>query len=479
MPKRSLAEQLNQAIDALLARPDAGLFKGEPSLQPLLRIASQLRDLPREEFKERLKSELRGESMATMVESRPMLRQTATIRLRVRNAAAAIEFYRKAFGATEVMRFAVGDKIPHAELAIGNSVIVVADESPEHGYPGPQTLGGAAVNIQLFVADADALYQQAIAAGAKVFAPMQDQFYGDRSGQVTDPFGCVWTIATHKEDVSVEEMHHRLRQMESKEQGASPVPEGHHTITPYIVVPDAAALIDFVKQAFGAEEKFRAIGSAGGIHCEVRVGDSMLMIGGGGPGLSWQGKALPTSLHFYVGDAEAVYRRALEVGATSVEEPVDQPYGDREAGVKDIGGNYWWIATHKEGGHIPRGLRSVTPYLHPRRAEPVISFLKQAFGAEELDRHASPDGVIHHATVRIGDSAVEMGEAHGEWQPLPCMFYLHVPDVDASYRRAIQAGAKSLSAPADQPYGARVAGVEDVFGYQWYLATPLKMRVPE
>ena len=185
-------------------------------------------------------------------------------------------------------------------------------------------------------------------------------------------------------------------------------------------------------------------------------------------------ESLPTSLHLYVEDADAAYRRALEAGAAAVEEPTDQFYGDREAGVKDLAGNYWWIATHQEGGYIPKGLRSVTPFLHPLRAEPVINFLKRAFGAEELSRAQSPDGVIHHATMRIGDSALEMGEAHGPYQPMPTMFYLYVPDVDASYRCALEAGAISISEPADQPYGDRNAGVKDAFGNQWYMATHIK-----
>jgi uncharacterized glyoxalase superfamily protein PhnB len=259
----------------------------------------------------------------------------------------------------------------------------------------------------------------------------------------------------------------------------NPIREGFHTITPYLVVHEAPQLIDFVKQAFGAEELLRAgPGSQGGLHAEVRIGDSKLMIGGGGPGLPWHGTPLPTALHLYVKDADAVYQRALEAGATSVEKPIDQPYGDREAGVKDAFGNYWWIATHQEGGYIPQGMHTVTPFLHPLRAEPLISFLKSAFGAEELERHASPDGVVHHAIVRIGNSALEMGEAHGSYQPMPTMFYVSVPDVDTAYRSALAAGGTSIAEPKDQPYGDRVAGVKDPFGNQWYIATHIKYVAP-
>jgi PhnB protein len=200
----------------------------------------------------------------------------------------------------------------------------------------------------------------------------------------------------------------------------------------------------------------------------------MLMLGGGGPGLAWRGESRPMAFHVYVEDTDAVYRRALEAGASSIGEPVDQPYGERSGGVKDPSGNVWYIATYKGVRYIPEGLHTVTAYLHPLRAEPVISFLKRAFGAVELEKYASPDGVIHHAKIRIGDAVLEMGEAHGPYQPMPSMFQLYVPDVDAMYLRAMNAGATSISEPADQPYGVRSGGVRDVFGNQWYIATQIR-----
>jgi len=249
-----------------------------------------------------------------------------------------------------------------------------------------------------------------------------------------------------------------------------PVREGFNTITPYLTVHEAEKLIDFVKHAFGAKELFRAFGSAGGIHAEVRIGDSMLMIGGGGV---WRGTEAPTGIHLYVRDADAVYDRALRAGAVSLHEPIDQPYGDREASIKDLSGNHWYIATHRATGHAPEGLRSVTTFLHPRGAGGLIDFLKRAFGAEEKSRYESPDGIIQHATVMIGDSMLEMGEAHGPWQPMPTTFFLYLEDVDGWYRRAVEAGAKSQSEPADQPYGHRVAGVVDPFDNTWYIARPI------
>jgi uncharacterized glyoxalase superfamily protein PhnB len=116
----------------------------------------------------------------------------------------------------------------------------------------------------------------------------------------------------------------------------------------------------------------------------------------------------------------------------------------------------------------------VTNYLHPRGAAGLIAFLERAFGAQELFRATSPEGLVHHAKVRIGSSVVEVGEAHGEWEPRPSAIYLYVPDVDATYEQAVRAGAVSPLAPEDKPYGDRVAQVNDPAGNVWYIATHKK-----
>jgi PhnB protein len=137
---------------------------------------------------------------------------TATPYLIIRGAAEAIEFYKKAFGATELLRIpAPGGKIGHAEVKIGDSPIMLADEYPEMGYKGPQTLGGSPVSIMIYVDDVDTVFNQAVAAGASVKEAVSDKFYGDRMGTVVDPFGHVWHVATHKEDVSMEEMERRAK----------------------------------------------------------------------------------------------------------------------------------------------------------------------------------------------------------------------------------------------------------------------------
>jgi PhnB protein len=155
--------------------------------------------------------------MAAKVSPIPKGYHTATPYLIVAGAAAAIEFYKKAFGATELMRFpGPGGKLMHAEIKVGDSPIMLADEMPEMDVKGPKAYGGTAVGIMLYVPDVDTMFKQAVAAGAKVHKPVEDQFYGDRSGTIIDPFGHKWTLSTHKEDVSSAEMQRRMQAMMQK-----------------------------------------------------------------------------------------------------------------------------------------------------------------------------------------------------------------------------------------------------------------------
>jgi len=156
-----------------------------------------------------------------MVQAVPTGYAVVTPYLIIRGAARALDFYKKAFGATELMRFpAPGGKIGHAEMKIGEGVVMLADESPEMGHNSPQTLGGTPITLMFYVADVDAQFAKALAAGGVVKQPLKDQFYGDRSGTVTDPFGHIWTIATHVEDVSAEEMQRRMAAMATSGQAA-------------------------------------------------------------------------------------------------------------------------------------------------------------------------------------------------------------------------------------------------------------------
>jgi len=250
------------------------------------------------------------------------------------------------------------------------------------------------------------------------------------------------------------------------------IPQGFHTLTPYLVVKDAAAkVIEFARQAFGAEELFSFKTPTGSImHAEFRVGDSMIEIGDSNE----QYPPIPATIHLKVDDVDAVYERALAAGGVSLYPPTDQEYGERDCAIKDAGGNHWYIGSPRGQTHFLPDQRSVTPYMHVEGAVRCIEFLKQAFGAEEVMRHQTPDGVVHHAKVRIGDSVMEMGEAHGEYPAMPLNLHIYVPDADAVYRQAITAGASSVRELRDEPYGDRVGGVRDPFGNWYWVATHIK-----
>jgi uncharacterized glyoxalase superfamily protein PhnB len=205
-------------------------------------------------------------------------------------------------------------------------------------------------------------------------------------------------------------------------------------------------------------------------------------------------KPFGMALHVYIDDVDGAYARALAAGATTTHPLTDQAYGDREAGVKDRWGNVWYFATHQEdvteeelqqrfagGGSKPRkvpgvgprpeGYHTITPFLHARGARNLITFLENAFGAAV--EHVTEMGgrEVAHAGVRIGDSMIELGEAHGESQPMPAAIHIFVPDVDSTYERALRAGARPVMPPADKPYGERGAFVIDPFENHWYIAT--------
>jgi PhnB protein len=131
----------------------------------------------------------------------------------VRDGTRAMEFYKKAFGAIEMLRMPMPDgRLAHAEIKVGDSIIMFADEAPEHGATSPETIGGVAGSLMLYVNEVDAVFKQALAAGATEIQPVTDKFYGDRSGMLKDPFGHHWTIATHTEDLTPEEIQRRMAQ---------------------------------------------------------------------------------------------------------------------------------------------------------------------------------------------------------------------------------------------------------------------------
>jgi PhnB protein len=247
---------------------------------------------------------------------------------------------------------------------------------------------------------------------------------------------------------------------------------GFHTITPYLVIPRAAQLIEFLKASFGATERLRvpiADGSVLIMHAEVSIGNCIVELADANEAFP----AAPTAIHLYLSDADAAYDRAIQAGATSLYPPADQPWGDRQGAVKDASGNIWYIATVKGWTPAPGELLTVQPYLHLQGADKMIPFLENAFGAEPLGVAKSPEGLVLHATIKIGNATLEIDEAHDEFQPMPCHLHLYVPDTDAAYERALRAGATSQEAPTTKDYGDRSAGVKDPWGNSWFLATHL------
>src|SRR5712671_3599283 len=256
---------------------------------------------------------------------------------------------------------------------------------------------------------------------------------------------------------------------------AEALPGGYHTIAPYIIVPRAAELIEFLKNAFGATERFRvAIPDGSGLlmHAEVAIGNSIVELADANK----QIPAAPTAIHLYVDDADSSFARAIDAGATSIYKVGDHVSGDRQGAVRDPFGNLWYVSMIQGWTPGPEGVPSVQPYLHLRNSEEMIPFLENAFGgvvAGHVPR--SPEGHVLHATVQIGDNTLELDEAHGEFQPMPCHLHLHVDDADAFYARAIRAGAASIDAPSTKPYG-RSGGVKDPFGNIWYMTSPLQEK---
>jgi PhnB protein len=235
-------------------------------------------------------------------------------------------------------------------------------------------------------------------------------------------------------------------------------------VRPYLIVKGADDLIAFLQKTFDAELLMRVPTPADTVmHAEVRVGDSHIEMGDAGE--QWQALAAP--LHVYIENVDEAYRRAIAAGATSLYEPVNQPYGDREAGVVDQRGIQWFLATRLEGGPRPAGYGTVTTGFRATGANGMVEFLTKAFGAVHVS------GSVEHAEIRLGETMIELSEAHGEWGPTRGAFHLFVSDCDAVYAEALRAGATSIWAPENKPYGERSGGVTDPWGNQWYIATPI------
>lgn len=203
------------------------------------------------------------------------------------------------------------------------------------------------------------------------------------------------------------------------------------------------------------------------MHREVRIGDSMLMIGEGEAGDGGVMPIRPMAFHIFVKDVDATFKRAVAAGAASLGEPEDRHYGERTGFVRDPFGNHWFIATPLGSQSLATALRTVTPSLHVKGAADYIDFLKRALGAVEEMRAEGPASSVRYARLRVGNAAVELGEG----EPMPGSFLLYVADPDGWYQRAVAAGAAPIMPLTNQPYG-RMGGVEDATKNQWFFSRP-------
>ena len=332
MPKRSPAEQLDLAITAMLARPQVRHVP-RPSAQvaKLLTLVRSLRDLPRPEFKAALKSDLQrrttmNEATAPAPESsaKPHFRRLNFPNIApyflVKRAPQFIDFLVSAFDGTERIRVPRpnGD-IMHAEVAIGDSVIELAEANEQ--YPSRQ------MTTHLYVPNSDITHAKATQAGATSVYEVADQHWGDRQGCVLDPFGNRWYIATPK--------------------GWHPGEAGIRAVQPFLHLRDAHTFIPFVEAAFDAKATSVAKSAEGHIlHATIEIAGATLEID------EAHGEFQPTPfyLHVYVPDSDALYTQSLAAGAKSVTPPYTAPYGERSATITDPFGNTWFLATHLGAG---------------------------------------------------------------------------------------------------------------------------------
>lgn len=294
---------------------------------------------------------------------------TVTPHLVVTKLDEAIAYYQKAFGAELVFQMNGPDGSPmHAEIKIDDSVVLLAPENAEMGTKAPVNLGGTAGGLHLYVENADAVAKAAAAAGGKITMPVADMFWGDRYGQVVDPFGHKWSIATHKEDLSPEEMTKRSEafgaamatgkkppKWKKGKAAASFKPEGYFTVTTELVLSkDWEQALTFYQEALGAEVRSKIPMPDGSLmHAEIKVGDSIIMFSSEMPQMDQTSKSpkalgsTPVSMMVYVEDADAVFAKATAGGAKEKMPMMDTFWGDRWGQVIDPEGHEWGIATRK------------------------------------------------------------------------------------------------------------------------------------
>ena len=257
----------------------------------------------------------------------------------------------------------------------------------------------------------------------------------------------------------------------------SPIPAGFRSLTQYLILDRAADFLKFIEGAFGASEKFLMRDADGIIrHAEAQLGESILEFAGA----CGQWKAMPAGLHYYVRNSDEVYAQALKAGGTSLYEPANRDYGDREAGVRDPAGNFWFISTHTAGNSFkPVTLQDLNSYFSVKDSARFLDFLEKTFRAETVDKHVGKDGSIAHAKVRIGDTVVELSEGRAPWGPRAVGHHYYVENCDQVFAQGLTSGCTELQPVTDQFYGDRSGSLLDPWGNHWYIASHLEDLTPE
>ena len=307
-----------------------------------------------------------------------------TPQLSVPDVEAAIHFCRRAFGATQRLTIPHPDgTLVHAQVQIGESIVML-DRASDPQMKSPRMLGGTPVTLMVYVPDAEAVFDAAVVAGATVEMPLTEQFWGDRYGQIIDPFGHRWAIATHLEDLTEAQMQERtelmMKEMAAQQpskgepldknnpgepvgppvwksvQGtpaAEPVPAEYGSVTLALTVADARATIAFYETAFGAKVRNMMPMPDGKLmHAEVKIGDAVLMLADEMPAMGSVSPltlgGTPVMIHHYVADADAIFAQAQAAGAQTIMPLEHTFWGDRYAMVADPSGYPWAIATQIE-----------------------------------------------------------------------------------------------------------------------------------
>ena len=257
----------------------------------------------------------------------------------------------------------------------------------------------------------------------------------------------------------------------------SPIPEGFRSLTPYLILDNAAGFLRFIENAFCATQRFLMRDGDGIIrHAEAQLGDCVIEFAEA----SGQWKAMPAGLHYYVKNSDEVYAQALKAGGTSLYEPANRDYGDREAGVRDPSSNFWFISTHTAGkSYKPGILQDLNTYFSVKDSARFLDFLAKTFGAAVLENHTGKDGGIMHAKVRIGDTVFELSEGRAPWGPRAVSHHLYVENCDEVFARGLANGCKELQPIADQFYGDRSGSLLDAWGNHWYIASHQEDLTPE